>query len=546
MPRTFVHTLRCLSCLCVVATAAQAQSDTITANPNAVKLRHIWFKRGEYNENYALWHGSLGDVNRDSFMDFAVYSNMKGYVQVFLGDTAGPSTTPYRTYEHRYISSPPAVGDFWGTGYKAFVLQQAEGTWTRYVHVHRTDPGISIDSPAVSWKTDPSDTLATYMYLEHAAAADLDRDGDDELLLFAADTYDGTASRYPEVWIYAGGPDFHMDSPAVILRDPRLNTDMNPTYWGAVADLDGDGHPDILVGARYADAPAGNAVQVIWGRGGIPDPDEPFQHFVYGTTRVLLADADGDGVPDVLHGRYLFLSSKGQDARSRTYDSAGAEVVFLGGRVFTARAVGHLNDSLRRFSMTGLTVPSGLGYGDETVLGFSGTPSGPDQQYEATYSTGADGLTQGDIFGRVAPGGSIGDVDGDGWDDALFGSWQYPFEEGRDGAAVVLAGGPYIPRDSLPPSAIRDLSLEQKWNAVSVWPLPASDHVNIAWRGDLMRAPRRFEVHDAAGRRVAGGEVPAGTRAALWRCAGAAAGVYLLSLYDRNHSFLTSTRILIE
>ena len=102
------------------------------------------------------------------------------------------------------------------------------------------------------------------------------------------------------------------------------------------------------------------------------------------------------------------------------------------------------------------------------------------------------------------------------------------------GIALILGGGPHIPRDSMPASAIRDVPLERHRDAITVWPNPANTVVHIAWRGDLSRTPARFTVHDALGQLVALGAVPGRDGDALWSCPDRPTGIYLLSIFDRE------------
>ena len=104
---------------------------------------------------------------------------------------------------------------------------------------------------------------------------------------------------------------------------------------------------------------------------------------------------------------------------------------------------------------------------------------------------------------------------------------------------MVLAGGPHIPGEDST-VGVRALALESKGAALSLWPNPVREELNIAWRGDLERMPRRFEIHDMNGRLLAQGAVPDGDGSALWRCSDQPAGAYLLSIFD-DTSLLATT-----
>ena len=87
---------------------------------------------------------------------------------------------------------------------------------------------------------------------------------------------------------------------------------------------------------------------------------------------------------------------------------------------------------------------------------------------------------------------------------------------------------------------MRHIAAEDRGDAISVWPNPVREELNIAWHNDLKKMPRRFEVHDLLGQVVARGEVEAGTSAALWQCSSVPSGTYVLSVFDGSQALLAS------
>ncbi len=118
----------------------------------------------------------------------------------------------------------------------------------------------------------------------------------------------------------------------------------------------------------------------------------------------------------------------------------------------------------------------------------------------------------------------LGDLNGDGWP-------EFAIADPEASYVTIFAGGPYIPNDD-PTVEVRRVESEGKADALSVWPNPTHDELNIAWRGDLRHWPRHFEVHDMLGRLVGRGTLQDGSPAAQWHCAGVASGAYVLSVYD--------------
>jgi hypothetical protein len=296
---------------------------------------------------------------------------------------------------------------------------------------------------------------------------------------------------------------------------------------------------DLITAARYSD---GAKLKFYFGSETSPwswsQPDrvialstDHHPRIGYGLT---LLNADGDSTADLLlpgpDGRiYLFRSrGTGKSARTRSYDIAdGDNSYYSPTGVVPTEASAPLNDASGLYDMMMLL--------DDKLMAFSGGPYGPDAAYEGTYR---DGL--GNVFGITR---AAGDVNGDGWGDYLTAN---PRWWGLDqGIALILAGGPYIPRDDTT-LAVRDIPTDEHSDALSIWPNPAREALNIAWRGDLRQPPHRFEIHDMRGLRVASGSVAPSAGAALWNCRDVPSGAYILSVFDTDEKLITTTPVLVQ
>jgi hypothetical protein len=263
-----------------------------------------------------------------------------------------------------------------------------------------------------------------------------------------------------------------------------------------------------------------------------------------------VADIDGDGTADLLgnvglgNDRYqinVYRSKVGKSARTRSYSIDDADQVFTTTNYYVEGNLGYLNDSLRRYQMVPFYGPDPRG--GARMLAFSGGPDGLNATYDAYYSAASDGLVEASVFG-IGIGGPIGDATGDGWDDYITGNpnWYGPLKQG---IAILLAGGPYIPNDD-PTVSVQHVATSERSDALHLWPNPVRDILHIAWRGDLKRMPARMAVHDISGRVITEGAVQPGRGEALWRCASVAVGTYVLTIYDSRGDVIATERVVKE
>lgn len=529
LPAPAARTLALILALFALAPSASAQVDSIRAGSSVVTLRSIWSKVGpddNTRSGVGIVVAALPDLDGDGRAEFGVGELGDQQWRIYGLDALGRARV---LWQRRGASPKPLMsGHFHGDGRLTFGYPRELDTTIGTLHwleLLSVDSGRIAESPYATWH---SLTARERLVAPRYSIADLDLDGADELIVAVPVTVrGGVRETNGEIWIYKGGADFQVDTPTVVIRDA---SDNGGTYDLHVGRIDEDEYPDLLCVTRVG-------ARIRWGEPDVRALDRRVDREFGVVNRFLdLLDADGDRRADLLwYGAFLHLSSSGKDARTRSFDGNDVERHFVG-RGSSTFVLGPLNDSANRYDMFG--VPSSLG--DNVDLIFSGAHGGPDHFYDATYSTAADGLGGGFAMRVSMP---AGDIDGNGWRDFIAGNERFDFDRG---IAVVIGGGPHIPRDSMPASLIRDLPSEGHRAAISVWPNPATEAVHIAWRGDLGRTPERFDVHDALGRLVARGDADHRRGEVQWHCAGRPAGVYLLTIFDARGEVIAVTAVSVR
>ena len=237
-----------------------------------------------------------------------------------------------------------------------------------------------------------------------AAAGDVDGDGLDDLLLGAA-TNDEAASNAGQAYLVFGRETgWTMDQGLFDADASFVGVGVNDEVGYSVAgvgDVDGDGFDDLLLGAKYADVldtNAGAAYLVLGSDNGwamdvsVLDADASFAGMIAddraGHCVAAAGDVDGDGFDDML-------------VASPTSDESGTDA----GQIYVI--MGHDGAWSMDAPLDEVAAASMLGRGDDDYLGAAA---------------------------------GLGDVDGDGLGDLLFGSLYSDVGGLRSGEAYMIRG----------------------------------------------------------------------------------------------------------
>jgi uncharacterized protein (TIGR03437 family) len=231
---------------------------------------------------------ALADLNGDGKMDAAA-ANSDGYVSVSLGNGNGSFGAP-TYYATGNDSAMVAIGDLNGDGTPDLVVANL-GT----LEDAGTDNGsvsVLLGSGGGAYKT--ATNLTTGIQPGFVVLHDLNGDGKLDLIVVNLGVPQGFAGLAPQpsgVAVLLGKGDGTFQNPV----DYAAGT--NPTA-AAVGDLNGDGKPDLAVATTQASG--AGAVAIFLGNGDGTFQNPSFIASQSAAADIAIADLNGDGKPDIV------------------------------------------------------------------------------------------------------------------------------------------------------------------------------------------------------------------------------------------------------
>jgi hypothetical protein len=419
---------------------------------------------------------TAGDVNGDGLSDLLVaergFANgqaSEGRVLVHLGVGSGPSTgvnwssTQIVLDNDNYGWSVASAGDVNGDGYDDVLL--GAPSWYDWSTPGNSNNGLVMlfyghaSGPSTSPDWTKWGASGDQLGVSVASAGDVNGDGYGDIIV-GAHTASGNTGL-ARVW-YGGALGLGA-SPNVTLNGVTAGG-----YFGnsvaCAGDVNGDGYPDVIVGAPYAVDPTspqsqeGRAYVYHGGSGGLGTTPQWTLSGVQvgahlGTSVAGAGDVNGDGFSDVVIGSPEF------DATSKlgvVTPDAGRVIVGYGSSTGVSLTTGLNVFSAFRLgaSVAGAGDVNGDGYSDIVVGAPSATNTISGEGAARVYAGSASGVSSGPLwteYGGEAFGGfgssvsSAGDADGDGLSDVLIGAVFQDKGGAQDQGFAYVYRGPLAP-----------------------------------------------------------------------------------------------------
>jgi hypothetical protein len=423
-----------------------------------------WTVEGNQDSAYfGLSVATAGDVNGDGYSDVIVgayrYDNGQtdeGRATVYHGSASGLSTTPAWTTEGNQDSayfglSAATAGDVNGDGYADVIVgarrydngQTDEGRAFVY---HGSATGLSATADWIA----ESNQDSAYFGRSVGTAGDVNGDGYADVIV-GAPYYDNGETNEGRAYVYHGSATGLSSGAAWTAEGDQASA-----YFGnavrAAGDVNGDGYADVIVGAYrydndqtdegwaaiYQGSATGLSTTADW----FAESDQAGAYFGYSVG--MAGDVNGDGYADIIVGApyydivgsivgraFVYYGSATGLSTTADWTAEGDSTNDrLGWSVGTA---GDVNGDGYADVIVGVPLYDIVGLIVGRALVYHGSATG--------LSTTADWTAEGDQAGYFGWSvGTAGDVNGDGYDDVIVGTYNYNNGETNEGRASVYHG----------------------------------------------------------------------------------------------------------
>ena len=279
---------------------------------SGLSVNASWTASGENLSDYfGESVATAGDVNGDGFSDVVIGARQStinpGKAYLYLGGARGLSVSPSWTASGEATGdafgwSVATAGDVNGDGYSdvivgAFLFSNEMGRAYLYLG------GAGGLAASASW-TATGVEVTDWFGRSVSTAGDVNGDGYSDVIVGAPISF-GVSDQ---AFLYLGGPGGLATNASWSLRGELLDSFFG-TSVAAAGDVNADGYSDVIVGANGHTDNTGKAFLYLGSASGLPatsswavEGEGTFTYF--GTSVAAAGDVNGDGYPDVVIGAH--------------------------------------------------------------------------------------------------------------------------------------------------------------------------------------------------------------------------------------------------